>query len=435
MGPSEADTGARKIIARMVLPLVFLIFLSSLDRVNVSFAQLRMGEALDLSPSAYGLGVSLFFIGYLLFQAPSLWLLDRVGARLWIAATVFCWGLIATAMTFVETKTHFYILRVLLGFAEAGFAPGIALTCSRWLPRRHLTATISKTTLAIPISVIVGGPLSTWLMSISNPLGMDGWRWMFLAEGLPTVILGVLALFWFIDTPAGAKWLTPDERAVLEAEIAAERAAIDAKGNAVPVGALLRSVRVWAAAFCWFATLVGAYGVIYWLPLVVKELSGASDIQVGFLSALPWIGVGLGMLIGGALSDRAGERYFHVALPAIFAGAGMAAAAYAGHSWAALALLTLAGFGYGASQGAFWGLPTGFLTGAAASTGVAFINTIGSSGGLVGPQVFGWLREETGGFTIPVLAMAALLVAGGLAVLAIRPRAAPALAPTQTKEA
>ena len=433
MAASEADTGARKIISRMVLPLVFLIFLSSLDRVNVSFAQLRMNTALDLSPGAYGLGVSLFFIGYLLFQAPSLWLLDRIGARLWIAGTVFAWGLVATAMTFVETKTHFYVLRVLLGFAEAGFAPGIALTCTRWLPRRHLTATISKTTLAIPISVIIGGPLSTWLMSISNPLGMKGWRWMFLAEGVPTLILGVLALFWFIDTPANAKWLTTSERDALQVEIAGECAAIDTGGDAVPVGALLASVRVWAAAFCWFATLVGAYGVIYWLPLVTKELSGASDVQIGLLSAVPWIGVGLGMLIGGALSDRTGERYFHVALPAIFSGAAMAAAAYAGHSWPALALLTLSGFGFGASQGAFWGLPTGFLAGAAASTGVAVINTIGSSGGLVGPQVFGWLRELTGGFTIPVLAMAGLLVAGGVAVLAIRPRTASALAPAPSQ--
>lgn len=420
MSEPAPSAAVGKIVARLIAPMVFLVFLSSLDRVNVSFAALKMNADLGMSNSAYATGVSLFFIGYLIFQAPSLWLLQRYGARRWIGWTVLIWGLIATAMAFVQSKEQFYGLRVLLGFAEAGFGPGSAWCCTRWVPRRYLTGAISKTTLAIPISVIVGGPLSTWLMGLDYPGGFAGWRMMFLLEGLPTVILGLAAFWWFIDKPSEARWLSAGEKAWLEGEIGRDRGAIEASREAVRPGALLTSARVWGAAFCWFGTLVGAYGVIYWLPLVVKELSGATDLAVGFLSAIPWIGVGAGMLIGGAISDRKGERHLSVALPVIGSGIAMAAAAFAGADVAGLALLTLAGFGFGAAQGAFWGLPTSFLTGAALTTGVALINTIGSTGGLVGPKVFGWLREQSGGFTAPVLAMAGLLIAGGLVVLAMR---------------
>lgn len=429
MANPVGDRAVGKIIARLIAPMVFLVFLSSLDRVNVSFAALRMNADLGLSKDAYATGVSLFFIGYLLFQGPSLWLLDKIGARRWIGWTVLIWGVIAAAMAFVQTKEHFYGLRVLLGFAEAGFGPGSAYCCTRWVPRRYLTGAISKTTLAIPISVIIGGPLSTWLMTLTGPFEFGGWRLMFLAEGLPTVILGLASFWWFIDRPAQAKWLNDEEKAWLETEIAADRAAVDTALGTVKLGSLLLSGRVWAAALCWFATLVGAYGVIYWLPLVVKELSGVSDIGVGFLSAIPWIGVGAGMLTGGWLSDKSDDRRRLLVIACLGSGAAMAAAAFAGADWGGLALLTLAGFGFGAAQGAFWGLPTSFLSGAALTAGVALINTIGSTGGLVGPKVFGWLREETGSFTAPVLGMAGLLVVGGLAVLLIRPQAIQQAAP------
>lgn len=420
---SDVDSGAAKILWRMIIPLVALIFLSSLDRVNVSFAALRMNEALEFSQETYGTGVAVFFIGYLLFQTPALIALERFGARWWIAACVVGWGVVAVAMAFIQNAWQFYTLRVLLGVFEAGFAPGVAYCCSQWLPRRYITGAISKTTLAIPISVIVGGPLSTWLMETTNPLGMEGWRFMFMVEGLPTVILGLLAPIWFINSPRDAKWLTPGEREALASELAAERAAMEAKPEAVPLRALLATPKVWISAFCWFSTLIGAYGVIYWLPLVIQEISDANPIEIGFLNAIPWIGVGAGMLIGGWSSDRTQERYLHVAVPAICAGIAMAAAAFAGPNWIALALLTLSGFFFGAAQGAFWGVPTSFLAGGALSVGIAFINTMGSTGGFIGPRVFPILREAGGSYVLPVGAMAALLVLGGLAMLAIRPRA------------
>jgi len=332
------------------------------------------------------------------------------------------WGLVATAMAFIQDQTQFYVLRVLLGIFEAGFGPGSAYCCTRWVPRRFLTGAISKTTLAIPISVIIGGPLSTSLMTWGAHSQFDGWRVMFFIEGAVTVLFGLLAFWWFIDRPGQARWLTGEEKAWLEGEIAKDRAAVEAKKEAVPLSRLLASPRVWGAAFTWFSTLVGAYGLIYWLPLVVKELSGVSDLSVGFLAAIPWIGVGAGMLTGGSISDRRGERYFSVAVPAFLSGLAMAGAAFAGGGFLGLALLTLAGFLFGAAQGAFWGVPTGFLTGGALTAGVALINTIGSTGGLVGPKAFGWIREQTGGVTVPVLAMAGLLVLGAVTVLLIRPR-------------
>jgi MFS family permease len=425
----QHERAVRQVLLRMITPMIFLLFLSSLDRVNVSFAALRMNADIGLSAAAYATGVSIFFVGYLLFQAPSLWLLDRIGARLWIGICVVGWGLVATAMAFIQDATQFYVLRVLLGIFEAGFGPGSAYCCTRWVPRRYLTGAISKTTLAIPISVIIGGPLSTSLMTWGAASQFDGWRVMFFIEGAVTVLMGLFAFWWFIDRPGQAKWLSQDEKDWLEGEIAADRAAVEKRKDAVPLKRLISSPRVWGAAFTWFSTLVGAYGMIYWLPLVVKELSGVSDLSVGFLTAIPWIGVGAGMLTGGAISDRRDERYWSVAVPAFLAGLAMAAAAFSGGGLLALMTLTLAGFCFGAAQGAFWGVPTGFLTGGALTAGVALINTIGSTGGLVGPKAFGWIREATGGFTAPVLAMAALLILGAVTVIAIRPKAEPIPAP------
>lgn len=422
MTGGSGERAVRQVLLRMITPMIFLLFLSSLDRVNVSFAALRMNADIGLSDAAYATGVSIFFIGYLVFQGPSLWLLDKIGARMWIGICVVGWGIVATAMAFIENAAQFYTLRVILGIFEAGFGPGSAYCCTRWVPRRYLTGAISKTTLAIPISVIIGGPLSTSLMTWGDTAHFEGWRAMFFIEGAVTVLMGVLAFWWFIDRPGQAKWLSQEEKDWLESEIAADRVAVEGKKEAVPLKSLLFSVRVWGAAFCWFSTLVGAYGMIYWLPLVVKELSGVSDLSVGFLTAIPWIGVGAGMLTGGAISDKRGERYFSVAVPAFLAGLAMAGAAFSGGGALALGMLTVAGFCFGAAQGAFWGVPTGFLTGGALTAGVALINTIGSTGGLVGPKAFGWIREETGGFTGPVLAMAALLMLGAVTVVLIKPK-------------
>lgn len=411
----------RKVTIRLIVPFLILIILNSIDRVNVSFAALRMNADIGLTAATYGFGVSLFFITYIAFQVPSLWLLNRYGMRRWIFAVVLTWGGIATGMAFIQGETGFYVLRLALGAAEAGFAPGVVLCCTRWLPRRFRAGSISLTMLAIPVSVIIGGPLSGWLLEQQNMFDMPGWRWLFLVEGAPTVVAAIAALWIFVDTPAQAKWLTSAEKQWLSAELERE-AQMAASAGGVTKGMLLKSGRVWACALAWLSLLAGSYGLIYWLPLIIKELSrDSSDLTVGTLSALPWLGIAAGMLINARHSDRTQERHWHVILPTLLAATGLALAAMAGGGWIAMGLLIITGFALGAAQGTIWAIPTTFLTAGAAALGIPMINMIGGFGGVIGPGMIGWVRQATGSYALPVYAMAAMLVAGAFLVYLIRP--------------
>ena len=413
----------RKLLLRLVAPLTFLTFLSSLDRVNVSFAALQMNRALGLDPERYGFGVGLFFVGYLSFQFPHTALLKRIGARRWIFAAVFSWGAVATCMAFVQNATHFYVLRVLLGVAEAGFAPGIVYVMSQWMPKRFRASAIAGSMLAIPISVVFGGPLSGWLMTMQP--AMPGWRFMFLAEGGLTLLVALITPFYFVDEPEQARWLSDDEKRWLGAERGRDAEAHepgDAR-MATSIRDMLTSGRVWAAAGVWFSLMCGAYGIIFWLPQVIKQLSGLSDLEVSVLSALPWLGLGCGMLVNAWHSDRTQERYLHIAAPAALAAVGLGAGASVPPGWLALSFLVIGGFGLGSAQGAFWALPTSFLDRRVAASGITLINLLGSSGGLIAPPAIGWVRGATGSFTHPVYALSALLVLGGSLALAMRRRA------------
>lgn len=406
----------RKLIPRLLAPVVLLHFFNALDRSNLSFAALRMNPDLGLDPKAYGFGAGLFFVGYLAFQAPHVWLLTKIGARWWIFATVLVWGAIATGMSLVQDAASFNLMRLALGVAESGWAAGIILYLGRWMPRRYRAGAFSAPMLAIPLSVIVGGPLSGWLLSMDNPLGLADWRWMFVAEGLPTMLLAFVALAWFKDDPAQASWLTQAEKDYLVADAAAaarEPQSLDTWRS------LFVSPRVWASVGLWFTLLTGAYGLIFWLPQVIKAAGGGDPLRVGILSALPWVGVGIGMALNAWHSDQTGERYWHVAVPALLAAGGIAAAAYVGAGGLALTLLVIGGLGLGAAQGAFWGVPSTFLTPATAAVGVTLINIAGSTGGLAGPNMIGTIRQATGSFALPVYAMAGLLAAGALLTWAI----------------
>ncbi|TRZ66880.1 MAG: MFS transporter [Rhodocyclaceae bacterium] len=419
----EGHGGAvgRKVTIRLIVPFLILIILNSIDRVNVSFAALRMNSDIGLTPATYGFGVSLFFVAYIAFQVPSLWLLNRYGMRRWIFAVVLTWGCIATGMAFIQGEMGFYLLRFALGAAEAGFAPGVVLCCTRWMPRRFRAGSISLTMMAIPISIIIGGPLSGWLMEQQNTFDMPGWRWLFLVEGAPTVIAAIVALWLFVDTPAQAEWLTNEEKQWLTAELARE-AQVPVSAGGVTKGMLIKSGRVWACALAWLSLLAGAYGLIYWLPLIIKELSrGSSDLTVGMLSALPWLGVAAGMIINAQHSDRTQERHWHVIVPSLICAGGLALAAVVGSGWGAMSLLVVSGFALGAAQGTFWAIPTTFLTAGAAALGIPMINMIGGFGGVIGPGMIGWVKQTTGSYALPVYAMAAMLVMGALLVYLIRP--------------
>jgi predicted MFS family arabinose efflux permease len=403
---------AAKIRLRLVAPCILFMLMSSLDRVNVSFAALRMNAELGFTPSQYGFGAGILFLGFLAGQYPSVLMLQRVGMRLWISACAVVWGLCAGALAQIQEPWQFYALRVALGFAEGGLAPGIVLYLSQWATERERASTFALPMLAIPLSIVFGGPVSGWLMSMDAPGGMAGWRWMFLGEAAPTILLGIAAFFYFPNTPADARWLSAGERDWLE-----RNAAHSAKAKRENDWGVLRHPLVWAAALLWFCLLCGAYGIMFWLPQMIASMTGLTPVQVGLVNALPWAGLGLGVYFNAAHSDRTGERFWHVGLPAAVTALAIVAAWTLGPGVAGLAALFVAGCALGAAQGAFWALPTTLLNGAALAVAVVAINIAGSSGGLVMPHLVGIAREATGSFTGPtflvagVLALAAALVA------------------------
>jgi MFS transporter, ACS family, tartrate transporter len=410
-----------KLLLRLVAPLTFLTFLNSLDRVNVSFAALQMNAELGLTPERYGFGVGLFFVGYLAFQFPHTALLRRFGPRRWIFATVLAWGVIATAMATMQSAAQFYVFRVLLGFAEAGFAPGIVYIMSQWMPARFRALAIAGSMLAIPISVVFGGPLSGWLMTMQAHESLPGWRFMFLVEGGITLLVALATPLFFTDRARDVRWLDAGEHTWLANAVEQDRARDEAR--AVSHGSLrdvVRSGCVWAAAGVWFSLMSGAYGIMYWLPQVIKAMSGLRDFEVSVLSALPWAALGAGMLINAWHSDQTQERYFHIGLPSLIAAAGLVLGANVSPPALALGCLCVGAFGLGSAQGAFWALPTSFLPRAVAGSGITFINLIGSSGGLVAPPAIGWLRAHAGSFGVSVYALAAVLALGAALLIVIR---------------
>ena len=404
---------------RVLAPLVLLIVLSSLDRVNISFAALQMNAELGLSPQEYGLAVGMFFVGYLLCQFPSTWILTRMGAKRWIAGCVTLWGAAAIALAFVHSAEELYLLRLLLGCAESGFAPGIVFYCSSWMPARYRSNTIAVTMLAVPISVIVGGPLCGWLMGIDNALELPGWRWMLLMEGAATVVMGVAAYFLFVDAPADARWLSDAEKTWIARELAR-----DQRQARAPVSTGIRSVfgdaRAWLAAGVWCTTLIGANGMIFWLPLIIKELSAAGNVVVGVLSATPWIGVALGMVLNSWHSDKTQERYWHVGSALALAMMALLLASMVPRGSTALALLFVGGFGLGAAQGVFWSIPTLFLHHSIAAAGITLINLVGNLGSLTGPYAIGVIRSRSDSFAAPVWFVAAIMGVGVLLLAGLR---------------
>jgi ACS family tartrate transporter-like MFS transporter len=414
------DAAVRKAKSRLLVPLLALLFLSTIDRANVSFAALQMNAELGLTPETYGFGVSIFFVGYILIQWPSLWLLQKIGMRRWVFVIAMTWGLAATGLAFVHSAWSFYFLRLVLGVAEGGFAPGVMFFLAQWIPKRYRAGAISTFMLAVPVSAICGGPLAGWLMSVDNPVGWPGWRWMLLIEGMPTLLLSVASFWLLADRPRDASWLSADERKDIEDEIAREQSAHTGHGGSALA---LRSSRLWISAACWFGLMAGANGLLYWLPQIIRHVSSeATDMQIGVITALPWIAVAIGMLVNGWHSDRTQERHLHVGLAAFGAGVFIAMAPLLGTGFAALACLTLAGLFMGAAQGTFWALPPMFLGPAALAGGFATINMCGNLAGLVIPSFVGWIRERTGSFDHPVFAIAALsvLAAGAVALLRLR---------------
>jgi MFS transporter, ACS family, tartrate transporter len=408
-------TMTHKIRWRLIVPTILFMLLSSIDRVNVSFAALQMNADLGFSPSQYGFGAGILFVGFLLGQYPSVLLLQRIGFHRWLSACALLWGGCAGAMAFIDNHIEFYTLRVLLGFAEGGLAPGIVLYLSQFATERERATTFAMPMLAIPASIVIGGPLSGALLGMEPPFGLAPWRWMFLGEAVPTLAFAVIAWFWFADTPGQAKWLNAQEKLWLS-QNAANRQETARRND----WTVLRQPLVWASALLWFCLLAGSYGIIFWLPQMVKSMTSLTPFEIGLVNALPWIANAFGIYVGATHSDRTGERFWHIAIPAALMAAAIVSAAALGASIPGLAALLIAGLCLGAAQGAFWALPTRMFTPATFAVGAVAINITGSSGGLVVPWLVGVVKQASGSFWAPTLMLAGFLLTAAAIVLALR---------------
>jgi ACS family tartrate transporter-like MFS transporter len=427
--PTEGTTLDRRVVrkaARRLLPLLVLLYLVNyLDRVNVGFAALTMNADLGLSSAAYGLGAGLFFIGYFFFEVPSNVVLHKVGARLWLARIMITWGLVASATAFVQGEVSFYVVRVLLGIAEAGFFPGVLLYLTYWFPRAERARIVALTFLAVPLASVIGSPLSTVLIQHGGGLlGFDaGWRFMFFVEGLPALALGVAVLFLLPSRPSSARWLSTAEASALEEHLAAE----DARevGREVPTREALTDPRVLALSVVYFGIVFGLYVLAFFLPQVIagfQEQFGTtfSLLEVGLVTAVPYAFAAVAMVLWARHSDRTGERAGHVAVPAFVGAVAIAAALYMSSALAVMVCVTVCAIGVYAAIPVFWQLPTRLLSGVGAAAGIALINSFGNLAGFAAPYVTGWLQDLTGSFRTGLWVVAVVMVLAGLVALRFR---------------
>jgi ACS family tartrate transporter-like MFS transporter len=407
-------------VRRRLIPFLFLLYLVSyLDRVNVGFAALQMNAALHFSPTVYGFGAGVFFVSYVLFEIPSNLLLDRIGVRVWIARIMITWGLVSAATMFVRSPSCFFAILFLLGAAEAGFFPGIILYLTRWFPAGERARAVAWFMTATALAGVIGGPISGVLLEFDGIGGLAGWQWLFLLEGSPAVVLGVAVLFWLPERPADARWLTRDEQREIEAAVQAEHDAISASAHQA-LGPALASGRVWLLALIYFTIVISFYGISLWLPQIVQSFAHVGNLEIGLLSAIPYIAAAIGMVVVAARSDRTGERGLYVALSAIAGAIGFFAAASLHGGAASLAALSLAAFGVWSTVGPFWTFPPKFLVGPAAAGGIALINSVGNIGGFVGPYLLGYVRGHTGSFAAGLRVLACFLILTAVLALTVR---------------
>ncbi len=409
----------RRITWRLIPFLVLLYFVAFLDRINVGFAALTMNRDLGLTPEMFGIGSGVFFLGYFVFEVPSTILLHKVGARFWIGRVMITWGIVSIAMAFMRGPVSFYVLRFLLGLAEAGFFPGIILYLSYWFPASHRSGVTALFMAAAPIAGFIGSPVSGALMQMHGMFGLRGWQWLFVVEGAPAVVLGLITFRYLTDRPADASWLAPEEREWIASELLREESAFR-QPRRQSVWSALADWRVLALALAYFGTSAGLYTIGFWAPLLVKVF-GYSSFDVGLLVAIPNCVAVIGMVLWSRHSDRTGERYWHAALACLVAALGMAVAAGAGSSvMVALAGLSLTAMGVSAAKPALWSLPTTFFTGTGAAASIGLINSLGTLGGFVGPWMIGSSEAASGHFGRGLDWVGGTLVVSAVTIVGLR---------------
>jgi MFS transporter, ACS family, tartrate transporter len=417
-GEETEERVVGQVIGRLI-PFIFLCYVVAyLDRVNIGFAAADMQKDLRLGDDVYGFGAGLFFLGYFLFEIPSNLVLERLGARLWIARIMFVWGLVSMATIWVRDAPSFYALRILLGVAEAGFFPGAVLYLTYWIPARQRARAGALFMTAAPVSMMIGAPFSEALLRLNGLAGLHGWQWLFLVEGFPAVLLGLFAFFYLTDRPEQARWLAPADREWLGAHMAREHAERTRHGSGLRH---ILSGKVLLLCVIYFLNTFATYGVFLFLPKMLREASGFSGFKLSAITAVPFVVALVGMVLIGKHSDRTGERKRHVAACALLGASGLALAAFSGNNVLLIVLsFTISQLGQRAIQSVFWAIPPAFLGSTAAAAGIALVNAVGNLGGFAGPWVVGFLRRGSSSYTAGLLAMTAALIVEAVLVLSLR---------------
>ncbi|GAB0061177.1 MFS transporter [Pseudomonas syringae] len=421
VGDAEGNHVYRRITLRLI-PFIFICYLFNyLDRVNVGFAKLQMLDALSFSETVYGLGAGIFFIGYVLCGLPSNLALNRFGPRRWIGLMMITWGIFSTCLLFVTTPVEFYVLRFLTGMAEAGFFPGIVLYLSRWYPNQRRGRIMALFMSAIPVSGLLGGPFSGWILNhfAAGQGGLAGWQWMFLIQGLPTVALGVLAFVLLCDRVEDARWLTPAQRQRVKTDITNDELSRPVHGKS-SVASVLTMPFIWILGFIYFCIQSGVYAINFWLPSIIKNLGFSDALVIGWISAVPYLMAGVFMLLVGRSADLRNERRWHLVVPMLMGATGLIIAAnFATLPIVAIIGLTIATMGALTSLPMFWPLPTALLSASVAAGGLALINSIGQMAGFLSPYLVGWIKDQTGSTTLALYSLAALTIVGSLVALRV----------------
>lgn len=403
-----------------LVPFLFLIYIiSMMDRVNISFAALDMNAELGISATDFGLIAGIFFVAYFFFEIPSNVMMHKVGCRKWIARILLTWGTVTILTAFIHSVTQLGIMRVLLGIAEAGFYPGMILYITFWFPSKYMSKTLAFFMTGMAVNNIITGPISTYIMTNVAWLGLAGWRWLFIIEGIPAIICGFITLFWLVDRPNEAKFLSEDEKIWLTHQLKVEREAKEAKA-AMSMWSALKNIRVWHMAIIWFGYVCAMYGLSMWVPQIIKSLGQSfSNIQVGLMSTIPYfIGV-ICMVAVGRHSDKTMERRYHIGLPILISSIGLIGLTITNNIVISLFWIAFSTAGIYGFAGSYWSLPSAFLSEASAAVGIAFINSFGNLGGFIGPYAVGYIKDLTGSIEYGMYLLAGFAIIAGLATLFI----------------
>jgi D-galactonate transporter len=408
----DSENAVYNKVTRRLIPFLFACYvLAYVDRVNIGFAKLQMQQDLGMSDTVYGIGAGIFFIGYFFFEVPANIVLQRLGARLWLGAIMVIWGIVSACTIFVKGAHSFYAIRLLLGVVESGFFPGVILYLTFWYTRKHRARMVALFMSAIPLSGVIAGPISGGILARMSGLGgLRAWQWLFLIEGIPSAIAGLVTMFYLVDGPAKAKWLTNEERDRLIRGLHEEEETKKSEGHSNHrIVDAFKSAKVWLFCAIYFGFQMGSYGLWFWLPQILKDTVSSDPLLIGLISAIPWAAAAIAMIFWAHHSDKTGERRKHVAYGAGLAGLAFAIGGLIGPTGAlAVFLVSLSAIGIMCGQSVFWSMPTAALSGAAAAAGIAWINSVGNLAGYVSPFLIGQIRDATGGSMV----IAQLVLAG-----------------------